>query len=76
MQWLAKHTRAQYAKGATRLFRRFAWLPVYIAGKIVWLEYFETLQMYDVTEYQVLIEESKVSFHITKWIDLSKRIIE
>lgn len=75
MRWLARHTITDYPQGATRLHRRFAWLPVYISGSRVWLEFFEILQMYNVLTYTAKVDDTDVSFRVGNWINLSKRVI-
>jgi len=78
MRWKAKYTKAEYSNKTTRLKRKYAFLPVYIAGDMIWLETYEVLQAYIVEEVSVILEnsESLVFFQRASWIDLSKRIIE
>jgi hypothetical protein len=76
MRWNAANIRTDNKQGDISLIRRFAWLPTYIAGKIVWLEFFDILQMYEVHTYTVTIDEQQTAFVTGKWIHLSKRIAE
>jgi len=76
MKWLAKHTKTDYSNGATRLKRFFSWLPIYISGKMIWLEMYEVLQVYEIKTYAVIIEDKEVVFKVSNWVNLSKRIIE
>ncbi len=76
MKWLAKHTEVNYPHGATRLQRRFAFVPIYISGKMVWLETFEILQMYEEVSYTIKIDGIETIFKVAKWLNVSKRIIE
>jgi hypothetical protein len=73
MHWKAKYTRADYKEGATRLKRCFAWLPVYISGDMVWLESYEVLQVYNVSQEKVIIDSKEKVFALGAWKNLSKR---
>lgn len=66
--------RAEIANGTTRLRRKFAWLPTYISGTIVWLERYEVLQVYIISDQKVIIEEKETIFVIGVWKNLSKRL--
>lgn len=74
MRWPAKHTRPEINAGATRITSVFAWLPVYISGTMVWLEFYEILQVYNISDQKVIIEEKETTFVLRKWINLSKRL--
>lgn len=74
MKWKAKYTKVDYPNLATRVKRVFAWKPTYIAGLIVWLQYYEVLQVYEIKEFIVEIDGEKVYFSKSDWIDLSKRL--
>ncbi len=76
MRWQSKHIRAEIPNGFTRLKRRFSWLPIYILGTIVWLESYEILQVYIISQQKVIIEEKEITFAIGKWVNLSKRLCE
>jgi len=76
MRWNAANIATEIANGTLRLQRRFAWLPVYIHAKYVWLEFFEILQMYEVKTYHALIDNQLTAFQSGKWINLSKRLPE
>ena len=80
MRWKAKYTKADYPQHATRMLRIFAFLPVYIEGDFIWLETYEVLQAYIITEVELEInvrEEYKKQFFATgKWVSISKRVIE
>jgi hypothetical protein len=54
--------------------RRFAWLPEYVAGKMVWLEDYEILEGRINFTYTVELDGDKKMFVVGKWIELSKRI--
>jgi hypothetical protein len=76
MVFKARYTQEYYAPGATRIKRTFAWLPFKINGDMVWLEYYETKQLYAVNVYPALNEEGKEKgYQVFNWIDLSHRII-
>lgn len=75
MRWKSKYTKADYQHGTTRLKRSFAWLPVYISGVVVWLERYETLQMYKITNENVIIDQQETLFASGSWQNLSKRCI-
>jgi len=76
MRWKAKYTKSAIPHKTTRLMRKFAWLPTYIAGSRVWLETYEILQAYLVEEIELSIEnEEPVYFLIGYWKNISKRII-
>lgn len=74
MRWKAKHTRLEIQSGTTRLKRIFAWFPTYIAGDIAWLEHYEMLQVYIISDQIVTIEEKEITFAIGVWKNLSKRL--
>jgi hypothetical protein len=73
MKWPAKHTRIEPLAGTTRINNRFAWLPTYINGFIVWLSWFEALQVYRITEEKVTIDDKTVTFLPGKWVNITKR---
>lgn len=73
MHWKAKYTRTDYADGATRLKRAFAWLPIYIEGDIIWLQGYEILQVYKLVEQKVIIDAKETIFVNGNWQNLSKR---
>jgi hypothetical protein len=74
MKWNARHTEPEIKEGSTRLVRRFAWLPEYVAGQMVWLEDYEILQGWVNFTYTVELDGEKKTFVVSKWIELSKRI--
>jgi hypothetical protein len=76
MKWYAKRIIQEPTDGSTQLIRKFAWLPVLIAGQKVWMETYEVLQVWEVKRTTVRIEEKDIVFAIGRWINLSKRIIE
>lgn len=76
MKWQARYTKADYEPGTTRLKRVFAWLPTYIGGIMVWLETYEVLQGYIAQDYPVKIDGEGTAFRVSRWVDLSKRLIE
>lgn len=76
MRWKAKYTKTDYPHGSTRLKRVFSFLPVYIAGNMVWLENYEILQAYIIREHELEVEGEKAFFSIAEWTDISKRVIE
>lgn len=73
MKWNAKHTKPEIIAGTTRLERRFAWLPFYIDGLILWFTTYEVLQVYRITEEKVIIDGQPVIFSPGKWINLANR---
>lgn len=76
MVYKAKYTNEKYAVGATRIERRFAWLPFKINGDMVWLEFYETKQLYTVNIYQAPNDNGdEKGYQVFNWIDLSHRII-
>jgi hypothetical protein len=60
--------------GTTRTTRKFAWLPVAVAGNYVWLERYETLEGYIQFQYTVVVNDKTVVASVYKWIELSKRL--
>lgn len=75
MRYKSKYTKADHQHGATRLKRVFSWLPTYIGGEMVWLETYEVLQAFIIVEYNLEINKEKVYFAVSKWVDVSKRVI-
>lgn len=76
MRKKAKYTATQYPAGATRQKRVFAWRPTYVAGDIVWLEYYEVLQAYIIDEIPLRLEGKDQLFTVGAWRDISKRLME
>jgi hypothetical protein len=72
---LAAYTKPDYAPGATRLKRVFAFKPTYVAGYIVWLSFYEVLQGYIEQQYRLRVEGAEKGFVVGEWKDISKRII-
>jgi hypothetical protein len=62
--------------GSTRTKVKFAWWPVRIGGAKVWLESYEILESYIVTEYQVIVDNEYRSATIGNWKEISKRFIK
>lgn len=73
MKWPAKHTEVEPVPGSVRVRNRFAWKPIYIAGFIVWLSWYEILQVYRVTEEKLKIEDKDIIFLPGKWLNITKR---
>lgn len=73
MVWKAKYVKPDIMNGTTRIKRVFAWLPTYISGQMVWLQYYDVLQVYRITAYVVNFEDEQQEFTVGQWIDLSKR---
>lgn len=73
MKWPAKVTRKPPEDGDVRLFRKFAYLPFYIDGVIVWLEYYETLQVYKTKKEVVKIDNELIEFLAGQWVNLADR---
>lgn len=75
MVFKSRYTKTNYPANANRLHRRFAWLPVYIDGDMVWFETYDVLQVYAMELYTTNLSGKDVGFQIFKWVDVSKRII-
>lgn len=77
MLFKGRYTAETYQDGATRIKRKFAWLPVRINGDIIWLEKYEVFQLYKIIVYEALSPESgkQMAYRVNQWIDLSLRII-
>lgn len=73
MKWLAKYVKRVPADGDYRLYRRFAWAPIYIDGVIVWLSKYEIIQVYRITEQKVKINGEIVAFLPGNWVNIAKR---
>lgn len=73
MVWKAKTTRPVYAERTLRERRKFAWIPAYIDGDIVWLETYKILQMFVIKYYN--ISENQAA-QVTEWVDISKSLIK
>lgn len=73
MQWLAKYTKPQPKDGEVRLFRKFAWLPHYIDGTFVWLEKYETLQVYRQREENIVLNGKQDKLLAGIWISFADR---
>lgn len=76
MVWRSDYASENYTPGDTRLRRTFAWWPKRINGDTVWLEKYETFQLYVIDDYQTNADGKPVIFKVAKWIDLSNRIIK
>jgi hypothetical protein len=77
MVFKAKYTSETYQTGATRIKRTFAFLPFRINGELVWLETYETYQLYRLVEHQAIsLDDDKPKIYkIYEWVNLSHRII-
>lgn len=73
MRWSAKYVQPKPIEGDSRLYRRFAWCPVYIDGNIIWLETYEILQVYRIIEQKIKIDSEEITFLPGNWINLAKR---
>lgn len=73
MKFASKYDLAQPKDGEVKLLTKFAYWPIFIAGFWVWLERFEVLQVYRITEQKVTIDEEIVIFLAGKWINLANR---
>lgn len=73
MRWKASVTKANYETGATRTRRVFALKPTYVNGEIVFLGFFEILEMYEVKIVQALVDGVLTSFKIAQWVEISRR---
>jgi hypothetical protein len=76
MRWIATYTESAIMPGSTRLKRIFAWRPRNISGVVVWLEYYEVLQGYEVKAGDFILDNKPIKFSISQWINISERIIE
>jgi hypothetical protein len=61
--------------GTTRVVRHYAWLPKEIGSTIIWLEYFEILQVFTYFEYRILHEGKPQLARVGEWKDLESRLI-
>lgn len=77
MVFKAKYSSENYQVGATRIKRKFAWLPFRIDGDIVWLETYEIYQLYQSNDYQAPspIDQTPKGYRVYEWVNLSYRII-
>jgi hypothetical protein len=75
MKWQAKYLQPDPEPGSTRAKRVFAWRPTNINGTIVWLACFEILQGFITFEYTVTLDGAPKKVKVSKWIELSKRIM-
>jgi hypothetical protein len=71
----AKYITPDPTPGSTRLKRIFAWRRTEIDGMVVWLEYFEVLEGFITFEYKVLVDGEMKMFKVSRWTELSKRIM-
>lgn len=72
----ASLTIVEPANGSTRLKRKFAWLPTYVNGYMVWLEYYEILQAYIIEDLKVIDAGEDKFFRVGEWKDISKRTLD
>jgi hypothetical protein len=75
MRIKAKYVLDPIEAGASRLRRKFAWLPIRISDDYVWLEFYEILQAYLVTPVVLPIKGKPTTFTLGKWTDISTRLI-
>lgn len=73
MVWRAKISRPLYADKTLKTRLKFAWLPTYIEGYIVWLSSYEVLQMFVIKLYP--ISDGK-AFQTSEWVSVSKALIK
>ena len=67
--------RTNYPVNANRKVPRFAWLPVYISGNMVWLQRYLVLQIYTIEVGETIIGDKPMRFAKYKWVDFSKDIL-
>lgn len=75
MRFKTKFVNVDPEPGTTRLRRVFAWLPKVIDGDKVWFEYYEQLEGFIATDYQVKIDGEIKAVRVSKWVSLSNRVI-
>jgi len=62
--------------GTTRIKVRFAWFPAFIAGRLIWLERFESLELYADQLYKAKLPDGKDGvFKVCNWVEVSRRLI-
>ena len=68
MKWrISKNT---YKNGETMLIKKFAFMPVFINGFLIWLSFYDILKAYVVTTTSTDVG----TFENAKWVIVSKRI--
>lgn len=69
----AKYTVPDYPVKTTRLMRKFAWKPIYISGTVIWLEFYDVLQVYEGTNHETIMDGEQVDFMVFTWVNLTNR---
>lgn len=75
MVFRAKYANELHRIGDTRVMRSFAWLPYRIKDDIIWLETYETLYYYTLTQYPVIASQPPKAIDIYEWIKITDRVI-
>lgn len=74
MVWKAKEV-INLKNGDTRRIMHFAYLPIQIDDDILWLGYYETLELWVVIVKIVMLEGKQLEFTYGNWEVISKRIV-
>jgi hypothetical protein len=61
--------------GDTKVRRTFAWFPHQIKDEIVWLETYETLLYYTLTQYPVIGSVPPKVIDVYEWIKITDRVL-
>lgn len=75
MVFKSKYAHEIHRIGDTRVRRTFAWIPFRIKDEIIWLETYETLYYYSLTQYPVIGSQPQKMIDIYEWIKIIDRII-
>lgn len=66
----------QPKEGDIKTVAKYAWLPKIINGAKIWLEQYEELFVYKITEIPANIEGKTVKYSVGEWIKVTSRIIK
>jgi hypothetical protein len=61
------------ALGSTRKKIKFALFPTRAGGALIWLEFYEVLEVWHEQAYVVTVEGQKQAFSRGHWIEISRR---
>lgn len=68
-------TRPDYPNGTNKIVPKFAWLPTYIQGDMIWLWRYQVIFIYEHIQHKTKIANQDVIFTTTGWVEVSKRLI-
>lgn len=64
---------AQHKHGDTKSVMHFAYLPHRIGDRVIWLQRYEAVYVYEMKEITGVVIDKPITFHVGAWIKASER---